>query len=89
VAIGKSIHKATKMKTKELGIFGLQSNMIAGVVEDNITNFLLANGNTVKVHCATKEDAARVLHTVLYYTPGEGAAGIEFDFKVDIVVIGK
>lgn len=75
------------MKTNELAIFGIQSNMLGVTVEGENCNILLASGNYLVIKCPTTKNANEIKNTLLYYPITEGrdnnAKEFEFVFELD------
>lgn len=78
------------MKTKELAIFSIQSNMLGCTIngKDNTDcSILLSNGKYLTIECDSKRHATDINHALLYYPITEGRANNarEFEFEFTLV----
>ena len=78
------------MKTKELAIFSIQSNMLGCTIngkDDTDCLVLLSNGKYLTIECDTSRNANDIKNSLLYYpiTEGRDNNAREFEFEFTLV----
>lgn len=75
------------MKTQELPLFGIQSQAVAVVTEDNVVTCLLGNGKNLVITCPDDRNAREIHNTILYYpvtTNSNNAREFKFEFEINV-----
>ena len=71
------------MKTKELPLYGIQSNALGvKIVNETCCRVLLSNGSHLNIECVSKSNANTISNTILYYpVNGRDNNVREFEFE--------